>query len=339
MKEIRSGCSLLLLQLLAFYPSVGDGYVVLPAVHSLRNSINQLCSSSNNNNNELSELLTSRLPTSVDDQIRQASESIKRATASNKYRHIIRLLLPVIGATDLDDWPGGSRQQMEAANPLVQSILKRLYNDNDDSNINIQTIIIDESDGVAALYSQGLNSKDDSCTILLPTAETITETIQTSIEKQVGNNRNLILVNPQWRRKTDFGGNNFFGNNNKKDKIINYIEEQYIPTFSLTNFICEGEAIRVLRTYPGPWRIFLQIGNIELNNIDWIQIGTKDIIETKPINWDNEVNNQRDGGLLFNYGQPSYQEIINMIIESPNYKIKNPAERAAAAFNFIKDTL
>lgn len=57
---------------------------------------------------DLASILTSRLPTSVDDQVRQAVASLKRANNDGKYRHSIRLLLPIIGATELDDWPGGA---------------------------------------------------------------------------------------------------------------------------------------------------------------------------------------------------------------------------------------
>ena len=193
----------------------------------------------------------------------------------------------------------------------------------------------------------------------------------------MGTKRNLIFVNPQYRRQTDFGTPpftaifNFFSssatrkaadttatNNNNLDPTIQYVE-QYIPTFSLTNFICDGEAIRVVRTYPGPWRVYIQVGgnanvmngggvkNENNNNneilqqqpIDWVLIGTKDFLTTKPLNFDLLPENQRDGGALFQFGQPSYHEIITMIQSSPNYQQKNPAERAMAAFNFIKDTL
>lgn len=34
--------------------------------------------------------------------------------------------LPLIGATDLDDWPGGVRQQFKAARPMVDNILGTL---------------------------------------------------------------------------------------------------------------------------------------------------------------------------------------------------------------------
>lgn len=319
-------------------------------------SITILKDTSDNNsigisNNDVSELLTSRVPTSVDDQVRQACESIVRASKVGQHRHIIRLLLPIIGATELDDWPGGSRQQIEAAYPLVEEIIKEITkklssssNNNNNNDIVIQSSVIDESDGVIALFVQAENSKDDSCTILLPTADTLSNVIYKKIDKEVGSNRNLILINPQWRRKTDFSNTNngnpfsWMGGDKNGDKatVINYIEQQYIPTFTLTNMICEGETIRIVRAYPGPWRIYLQMMKND-NDIDYILIGTKDIVVNKPASWDND--NQQDGGRLFDCGYPTYQEIYNIIISSPNYKIKNPAERALASFNFMKDTL
>jgi hypothetical protein len=59
---------------------------------------------SSSGDQDLASILTSRLPTSVDDQVRQAVESLKRANQDGKHRHSVRLLLPVIGATELDDW-------------------------------------------------------------------------------------------------------------------------------------------------------------------------------------------------------------------------------------------
>ena len=53
-----------------------------------------------------------RFPTSVDDQVRQAKSAILQAQKDGIQRHSIRLLLPLIGATELDDWPGGARQMM-----------------------------------------------------------------------------------------------------------------------------------------------------------------------------------------------------------------------------------
>lgn len=270
------------------------------------------------NNNELDDILTARLPTSVDDQVRQARVALANSPNS---RHLIRLLLPIIGATELDDWPGGSRQQMQAAYPLVESIL----------DIPIQnTITVDDSDGVVVLMGQGESAADDTCAVLLPTAESLAGAVLPQLEPQMGS-RNLILVNPQYRRRTDFGG--VFG---RDEKTADY-SEGFTPTFSLTSVICEGESVRVLRAHPSPWRIFRRDEDEFNGEVHWVEVGQKPFEGIKPTSWNAE--NTRDGGMLFNYGQPSYQDIALMLTNAPDYKPKNPAERAAAAFKFIKDSL
>jgi len=292
----------------------------------------------------LQEILTARLPTSVEDQVRQAAASVQRAGRAGVHRQTVRLLLPLIGATELDDWPGGARQQMEAAEPLVQDILVMGISSASASGAgaaveqsnkdNIQRVLLDQAEGVTALLMQAAQARDDACAVLLPTAErSVTTALQSLDYDQVGPTRNLLLVNPQWRRRSDFGG--FFGTD---EAAANYAES-FLPTFSLTSLICEGESIRVLRTYPGPWRVFLRQQDDPAADVEWTQVGTKDVVETKPDDWQQIPANKRDGGSLFNYGQPTYQEIMDMLQNSPDYTPKSPAERAAAAFNFIKDTL
>lgn len=284
------------------------------------------------------DVANTRLPTSVDDQVRQAATAIQRAsTEGNCRRHTLRLLLPVIGATELDDWPGGARQMMEAAQPLVQQILQRLQlatSRDDDGKLVLRLVMIDESDGVGAILAQAPQAQDDSCTVLLPSADTTPKLRE--LEAQVGPKRNLIVVNPQWKRRSDFGGG--WGSLFQTGLGDAAYAEQFVPTFSLTNLICEGESIRIVRAHPGPWRVFVRsVG--EDGSVDWLPLGTKAFLDTKPVGWENQPANQRDGGKLFDFGQPTYQEVAELLLSSPNFTPKNPAERAAAAFDFIKDSL
>ena len=326
-------------------------------------SISDAAATVNTSPSSLTELLTARLPTSVEDQVRQAAASVQRASRHDGiHRQTVRLLLPLIGATELDDWPGGSRQQMEAAEPLVRTILETVASAADaaaaaddvnsggssfttssrssssSSSSSIQKVLLDASEGVSALLVQATKARDDACAVLLPTAETVTATTASSLyslDEQVGPSRTLFLVNPQWRRRSDFG-QSIFGTD---DRAADYAET-FVPTFSLTSLICEGESIRVLRTYPGPWRVFLRQENgSAAAAVEWNQVGSKNVVETKPTDWQRQPANQRDGGILFNYGQPTYHEIVEMLQTSNDYTPKSPAERAAAAFNFIKDTL
>ena len=64
------------------------------------------------------------MPQSASQQTAQAAAAITAAYKAGIRRQSVELLLPLIGATDLDDWPGGIRQQFKSASPLVESILR-----------------------------------------------------------------------------------------------------------------------------------------------------------------------------------------------------------------------
>jgi len=66
------------------------------------------------------------VPENPESTARQALDAVKRALKDGVYRQRIELMLPLIGATDLDDWPGGIRQQFKAALPMVEQILQGL---------------------------------------------------------------------------------------------------------------------------------------------------------------------------------------------------------------------
>jgi Domain of unknown function (DUF1995) len=285
---------------------------------------------------DLASILTGRLPTSVEDQVRQAAESIRRASQGGCHRHVVRLLLPVQRSSDadLDDWPGGARQMMEAADPLVDQILKQAT-PGGDTSCALRKVIIDPSDGVGAVFAQAESAKDDSCTVLLPAAETVPKLQE--LEAQVGPTRNLIVVNPQWKRRSDFGGFGTFFGQQAGQRDADFVE-RFEPTFSLTNMICECESIRILRTYPGMWRVYLRQFNDDDGSVDWMCVGSQAVLDRKPTDWEKRPGNQQDGGKLFDFGQPTYQDVLAMLQSSPAYKAKNPAERAAAAFEFIKDS-
>ena len=47
-----------------------------------------------------------------------------QALADGKNRQILKLSLPLIGATEMDDWPGGDRQRYKACGPMVDTLLR-----------------------------------------------------------------------------------------------------------------------------------------------------------------------------------------------------------------------
>ena len=251
------------------------------------------------------------------------------------------MLLPIIGATELDDWPGGARQMMEAASPLASDLLRQLDPGGKPAVINES--VIDKSDGVRAIMSVCDEARNDACTILLPSADTV-DALK-GIDGQVGDSRDMVLVNAQWKRRSDFP---FFGRGKQVD-----FAERFVPTFHCSNLMVEGEQVRMLRCYPHDWRVFLLIppesdeeqlpGNSPESAADWVEVGTKPVIRTRD-EWERAAVQAGadlgiDGGRLFDLGRPTYQEIQDMIVSREGYRPKSLSERAAAAFTFIKDTL
>jgi hypothetical protein len=273
--------------------------------------------------------LSVRFPTSVEDQVRMAAVALEAASTNNsdqgvpeQRRHAMRLLLPVIGATELDDWPGGARQMMEAAAPMVTQMMLTWYKNQGKEIEAMEESVIDESDGVRAIFIRAKDDpKDDAVVVLLPSGDTF-NTLE-SLEAQVGSKRNMILINCQWKRPSDF-----------PTKQSAESVTRFAPTFHCSNLMVEGDQIRILRTFPGEWRVFLMVTD-DAKQIDWIEIGTKPMVEPSSLGANNII---RDG-TLFNYGQPNYQEIETMITSRDGYTPKSAMERAAAAFTFIKDTL
>lgn len=46
------------------------------------------------------------LPATVDESVSQARQACQQAIKDGKSRMLLEIILPLIGATDLDDWPG-----------------------------------------------------------------------------------------------------------------------------------------------------------------------------------------------------------------------------------------
>ena len=107
-----------------------------------------------------------RLPRSPKEQVAQAAEAVRRATADGKELVSIEFNLPLIGATDLDDWPGGVRQQYQAIAPMVGELLKNIGTD---EKADVRQRIIEDADAVVVLSTEGAQA------MVFPTAETLPE--------------------------------------------------------------------------------------------------------------------------------------------------------------------
>lgn len=221
------------------------------------------------------------LPQTSRDIVQQAYESCCEAWEKRGIRRqTIELVLPLIGATgestihlmflikvtdcidqwlttlsfvvtDLDDWPGGIRQQFKAAAPMVESLLKQLKV-LPGLEGPLKAELWDEADAVGAWVGQNI------ALILFPTAETLPR-IRALTEDKSCPNRLIILVNPQWTTGrgqviSDFG---IFPwqQKNSKDFISSFQN-----TYTVQNQRLSGDYCTWLYTYPQGWQINVVTG-------------------------------------------------------------------------------
>lgn len=184
------------------------------------------------------------LPRGPEELIDQALGACQRAFADGITRQRLELLLPLIGATDLDDWPGGIRQQFKAAQPMVESLLRSLKKD-EALQGPLSARIVDQGDAVGAWTAPRLAA------ILFPTPETLKQIRE--IVEGLKDGGLALMINPQWQ-----GGNlvNDFGVGpwrRRSEDFVASFQEVYI----LKQMRISGDNVRLLRNYPDGWQVYL----------------------------------------------------------------------------------
>jgi hypothetical protein len=181
------------------------------------------------------------LPLNTKEQIEQAAGAIEAALRDGKTTQAIELNLPLIGATDLDDWPGGIRQQYGALAPMVSEVLRLI---NAGAEGTCQQRVIDDADAVAAL------TLGSDVVVSFPTAEVLDDL--RAIENKNGF-RLKIIANPQWNTKGAIIGDFGFGPWKRR-------AEEFVGKFEQTYYLKEqriqGEIVRTLKVYPNKWQVF-----------------------------------------------------------------------------------
>ena len=180
--------------------------------------------------------LRPELPRSAATQVRLASAATQRALADGLGAQRVELELPLIGATDLDDWPGGTRQQLRALQPLLMQLLTLFHG----SSTQVATTVLDEADAVSLFTTQTHRA------VTFVTADTLQE-----VQKLVANDPQgcLLLVNSSWNNE-DFGWGPF------TNTPLKSFAQSLSETFSLRPLRIRGQDMRILRAYPSPYVVF-----------------------------------------------------------------------------------
>ncbi|CAL5219287.1 g1091 [Coccomyxa viridis] len=188
------------------------------------------------------------LPRSADEVVDQALQACRRAYADGVRRQQLELLLPLIGATDLDDWPGGIRQQFKAASPMVEGLLKGLKKE-DQLQGPLSSKVLDQGDAVGAWF--GKDQGGPLAAILFATSETLKQVRE--IAENVGDSGLTLLINPQWQAGnlvSDFGVGPW---RRRSEDLVASFEDVY----TLKQIRISGDNIKILHTYPGGWQVYI----------------------------------------------------------------------------------
>jgi len=189
---------------------------------------------------------TPTFPKSPERQMQEAVNSVLAAWKNGAKCQRVEILLPLIGATDLDDWPGGIQQQFKAAQPLVETLLRGIKAEPGLEGP-LGAEILDMGDAVGKWESEKVLA------VLFPSGSTLPRVIESSKGKEL-----CLLINPQWTTEggafsnvvSDFG---FFPWQKKaaEDYLANFEE-----TFYFRSTRVDSENLRIYKAYPGRYTVF-----------------------------------------------------------------------------------
>ncbi|CAN0076185.1 unnamed protein product [Discosporangium mesarthrocarpum] len=175
----------------------------------------QPSSDANRRTTETDIWMRAALPLTNEQQIQQATSAVWNALSDGKNRQILKLSLPLIGATEMDDWPGGDRQRYQACQPMVRKILLNLP-PAEGGQGKVTEQVLDESDAVGLLQLECTLAKDDASAIIFPSTDVLE--FQEKVVSSAGP-RLVALVNPGWKGLSDFG---FFGKGRAEKALANF---------------------------------------------------------------------------------------------------------------------
>jgi hypothetical protein len=194
------------------------------------------------------------LPTTPESQVALASDAVVSAWRAGKTRQSVQIELPLIGASDLDDWPGGIRQQFKAALPLVEELLRRVRAADSALAGALAAEIWDEGDAVGA-WTNRSKGGGLSC-VLFPTAQTLGRLRTMADEADAwaakeGKRPLTLFVNAQFQPDlSDYGGPFGFGRAEALRDV-----QSFSPSFCFARRRVFGDDVYTFRAHPAAWKV------------------------------------------------------------------------------------
>jgi hypothetical protein len=208
------------------------------------------------------------LPTTPEQQVALAADAVVSAWRAGQSRQTAQIELPLIGASDLDDWPGGIRQQFKAALPLVEELLRRVRAAAPQLSGPLSAEIWDDGDAVGAWTPKAGGRRGGLSCVLFPTAQTLDRLralADAADDKATGSdgaaptgspasppppNSLTLIVNPQFQPDlSDYGGPFAFG---RADALRDL--QTFKPSFCFARRRVFGDDVYTFRAHPASWK-------------------------------------------------------------------------------------
>ena len=212
-----------------------------------------------------------RVPVSPDAMVSAASRAISAASSAGHRRLVVRLVvppLPSVAPEDLDPWPGGLAQQYPYALELARALMGKTVGCKPAS---VRHSVLSAEDACGLLLAEGKSAADDAACLLFAGPDQLEQLAQT--EAMVGNNRLLVLLNPQWRRLSDFAPAE------RKRAAELFFERGYKTGYAFDELACRGEDVKLVGGVATGWRAFIML---EDTDMDGVCLHDEDVLDERP---------------------------------------------------------
>lgn len=230
----------------------------------------------NKANNKRNDLILP-VPDNASAQIQQAASAVERAYADGITRQTIRFALleeDEAMSGEQNEWPGGAKQMFrEAGRPLTESLLKevRAYakeessaddeaeqqsNSNNRMPPEVTTENIWDFDGSAIVTAKASGgTHGDVKAVVFPNTDRKYLNDIEALNKDVGPNRLLLLVNPFWKNVDSWSFNILQPKGQQRAQEVIF-DNGYDVTYAVLRFSARGEDCIAVKSYPYEWQLY-----------------------------------------------------------------------------------
>jgi hypothetical protein len=199
------------------------------------------------------------VPNSPSEMVSSAAAAVRTARDAGFNRLIVNIIIPTDPEfdqpADLDPWPGGLKQQYPIALDLAREVLRQAVK----CDASLRDQVLDAEDACGLILAQASEPIDDAACILFPGCDQLASLEQ--IDQSSGPQRLVLLINPQFRRLSDFGPLQ------RSRAQATFFGRGYETAFSFEEFACRGEEVKLVGAKTTGWRAYVFLDDADTKGL------------------------------------------------------------------------